>query len=225
MKLGAIATVILFLATTGFTQQRERLGPGITPPWTGSKVNPLYSDTARTLGIEGTVILDAIVRKDGRVEVVGVKQGLGYGLDENATLAVRRLQLTPARKNDEPIDVAMDIAVEFSLSNDLENLRQSPNTFVRPPRCVSLTGPTVISRVEPRYPDIARNERVTGDVALDAVVKKDGSLEIIRVARSLDYGLDAAAVEAISKWKFKPGMCDGFPRETSFTIEVNFRLP
>src|SRR5262245_13081227 len=116
-RLGALTLVLLF-AATGFAQVPERLGPDITPPSALSKVNPLYSATARTIGIEGKVILDAIVHKDGRVEVLGVKQGLGYGLDENARLAVRRLQLTPAKKNDEPVDVAMDIAVEFNLDND-----------------------------------------------------------------------------------------------------------
>ena len=95
---------------TSFAQQPERLGPGITPPWTLSRVSPQYSDTARAIGIEGTVIIEAVVHKDGRLDVLGVKQGLGYGLDENALLAVRHLRLLPATKNNEPVDVAMDMS-------------------------------------------------------------------------------------------------------------------
>jgi TonB family protein len=46
----------------------------------------------------------------------------------------------------------------------------------------------------------------------------------VRVARSLGLGLDEKAIEAVRKWKFKPGYKDGKPVAVRATIEVNFRL-
>jgi TonB family protein len=44
------------------------------------------------------------------------------------------------------------------------------------------------------------------------------------VIRPLGLGLDQKAIEAVEKWKFKPGMKDGKPVAVQATIEVNFRL-
>jgi protein TonB len=44
------------------------------------------------------------------------------------------------------------------------------------------------------------------------------------VVRSLDPGLDEKAIEAVSQWKFRPGMKDGVPVYVVATVEVNFQL-
>ncbi len=46
----------------------------------------------------------------------------------------------------------------------------------------------------------------------------------IRVVRSLGLGLDEKAIEAVTKWKFRPGYRNGQPVSVLATIEVNFRL-
>ena len=46
----------------------------------------------------------------------------------------------------------------------------------------------------------------------------------IRVVRPLGMGLDEKAVEAVGKWKFKPGQKDGHPVAVMANVEVNFRL-
>jgi TonB family protein len=186
-------------------------------------MDPLYSDTARALGVEGRVVLEAVVRKDGSVDAVRVKEGLGYGLDENAMLALRRLQLLPATRNGEPVDVAMDIAVEFRLSETPS--QPSSQGFLVKPRCVTrLIAPTVISRAEPQYTANARSDRIQGTVVLEIVVRPDGHAEVLRVVRSLGYGLDAAAVDSIGQWGFRPGSCDGRPLDVTLKLEINFNL-
>ena len=45
-----------------------------------------------------------------------------------------------------------------------------------------------------------------------------------RIVHSLGLGLDEKAIEAIRKWKFRPGYKDGKPVTVAATIEVNFRL-
>ena len=46
----------------------------------------------------------------------------------------------------------------------------------------------------------------------------------MRVLHSLGLGLDEKAMEAVKKWKFRPGYKDGKPVTVVATVEVNFRL-
>jgi TonB family protein len=55
-------------------------------------------------------------------------------------------------------------------------------------------------------------------------VGPDGDAHDIKVIRSLGLGLDEKAIEAVSQWKFKPGMKDGEPVNVAVTVEVTFRL-
>jgi TonB family protein len=84
--------------------------------------------------------------------------------------------------------------------------------------------PSVLSRVEPQYSEEARKARYQGTVVLEAIVRKDGTVDILRVVRSLGFGLDENAIDALKKWRFRPGMKGGIPVDVALNIEVNFNL-
>jgi protein TonB len=84
--------------------------------------------------------------------------------------------------------------------------------------------PTVISQVQPEYSEEARKARYQGVVVLEAIVHEDGTVQIVRVVRSLGFGLDEKAIEALQQWKFRPGMRGGEAVSVSLNIEVNFNL-
>ena len=84
--------------------------------------------------------------------------------------------------------------------------------------------PSVLSKVEPEYSEEARKAKWQGTVVLQLVVDEKGLPRDMKVTRSLGLGLDAKAMEAVAKWRFKPGMKDGKPVPVIATIEVNFRL-
>jgi len=84
--------------------------------------------------------------------------------------------------------------------------------------------PSLVSKVEPSYSDEARNAKISGSVLLAVVVDPTGVPRDIRVTRSLGLGLDEKAIEAVSKWRFAPGMKDGKPVSVRATIDVSFRL-
>src|SRR4029077_19126307 len=88
----------------------------------------------------------------------------------------------------------------------------------------SVSPPRVIRRVEPQYTDLARANRIQGSVVLEAVITEDGTARIVRIARSLGYGLDESAVTALQQWTFAPGMKDGKPVNVALNIVVNFNL-
>ena len=59
---------------------------------------------------------------------------------------------------------------------------------------------------------------------LSIVVDPSGQARDIKVVRPLGLGLDEKAIEAVRKWRFKPGLKDGAAVPVVATVEVNFRL-
>jgi protein TonB len=87
-----------------------------------------------------------------------------------------------------------------------------------------VTAPRVLTQIMPEYSDDARKGRIQGTVELLAIVNADGSVTLERVAKSLGYGLDQKAIDAVLKWKFRPGTKDGKPVAVLMRIGVNFTL-
>jgi protein TonB len=87
-----------------------------------------------------------------------------------------------------------------------------------------VTAPVLISKVEPEYSEEARKAKYQGTVLLYIEVDPTGHATNIKVQHSLGLGLDEKAIEAVKKWRFKPGYKDGKPVTVAATIEVNFRL-
>jgi TonB family protein len=87
-----------------------------------------------------------------------------------------------------------------------------------------VSSPGVVEKQDPQYSDEARLAKLAGTSVISLVVDEKGSARNLRVTRSLGLGLDEKAVEAISRWKFRPGMRQGVPVAVAATIEVNFHL-
>jgi TonB family protein len=92
-----------------------RPGSGISPPRLLREVKPDYTEEARQRGVEGDVLLEIVVRRDGTVGEVKLLEGLGAGLDQRAVQAVRQWRFEPARRQGAPVDVMVEVAVEFKL--------------------------------------------------------------------------------------------------------------
>ncbi len=87
-----------------------------------------------------------------------------------------------------------------------------------------VTAPALLAKVEPEYSEEARKAKYQGTVLLYVQVSPEGKAVNMRVLHSLGLGLDEKAMEAVKKWRFKPGTKDGKPVTVEAQIEVNFRL-
>jgi TonB family protein len=85
------------------------------PPRVSQAPKPNCADEARRSRIEGPVRLEALFRSDGRVEQAIVTQGLGFGLDDEAARAVRRVEFTPGRLDDRLAPVWAGVVYRFSI--------------------------------------------------------------------------------------------------------------
>jgi TonB family protein len=89
--------------------------PGLTSPSVTYKVEPVYTPEAKAAKIQGTVKIAAVVNSEGRAEDVQVTQSLDPGLDANAAIAVGQWLFKPGAKDDQPVDVAVVIEINFRL--------------------------------------------------------------------------------------------------------------
>ncbi len=88
----------------------------------------------------------------------------------------------------------------------------------------SFMPPMVIFKVDPKYPQQARPYRISGASVLDVTVDANGIPFNIRVVRAAGYGLDQQAVEAIRRWRFRPGSRNGTPVNSHVGVQVNFHF-
>jgi len=81
----------------------------------------------------------------------------------------------------------------------------------------------LIKKVEPAYPQLARQARIQGAVLLQALINKDGTIENLQLISGHPM-LAPAAIEAVKQWIYKPYLLNGNPVAVQTQVEVNFQL-
>ena len=81
----------------------------------------------------------------------------------------------------------------------------------------------LLHQVKPTYPPLARQARIQGQVVLEAVIAKDGTIQGLHLISGHPM-LAPAAIEAVKQWRYKPYILNGEPVEVQTTITVNFTL-
>jgi len=90
--------------------------PKLTPVEIISKPNPVYTQEARDLKLEGEVLLEVVFAANGQLRVVRVERGLGHGLDEAAMRAAQQIRYKPALRDGQPYDSVAILHVRFQLA-------------------------------------------------------------------------------------------------------------
>jgi len=90
----------------------------------------------------------------------------------------------------------------------------------------NLVFPVALRQVHPQYTSDAMRAKIQGDVELQIVVLADGTVDRVRVTKSLDkvFGLDEAAVRAAKEWKFKAATLNDIPVPVAINLNLTFRL-
>ena len=91
------------------------VGGNITEPQKLSGPNPIYPEAARRARIQGVVVLECTIGKDGRVQSVKVLRGLPLGLTETAVDAVNKWKFKASTLNGKPVEVLYILTVRFNL--------------------------------------------------------------------------------------------------------------
>ncbi len=83
--------------------------------------------------------------------------------------------------------------------------------------------PVPVQRVEPAYPEFAREAQIQGKVTLHVLVGKDGRVKNVKVIKGVT-GLNEAAVDAIKKWVFKPALSNNKPVAVWVEVPMDFHF-
>ena len=90
--------------------------PRLIPVEVLSKPNPIYTQEARDLKLEGEVLLQVMFAANGQLRVLQVQRGLGHGLDEAAVRAAQQIRYKPALRDGQPYDSVATLHVRFQLA-------------------------------------------------------------------------------------------------------------
>lgn len=113
--LQVIPNVTEIVAPVGIATQPQKIGGSVWAPVPLSTPQARYSYEARKKKIQGECLISLIVDADGMPQNPRMVRPVGYGLDEQALIAVRRYRFRPALKNGMPVPVMMSIQVNFRL--------------------------------------------------------------------------------------------------------------
>jgi TonB family protein len=114
VKAGGFATAAVG-AETPKTKAVEQ-APAIQPVVILEKPNPVYSEEARRLGLEGEVLIQVVFPASGPVRVIRVTKGLGHGLDEAAIRAAQQIRFKPALQEGRTVDFPATVHIVFQLA-------------------------------------------------------------------------------------------------------------
>jgi protein TonB len=110
--------------------------------------------------------------------------------------------------------LALGFACAYALPGEEKSKTENPD----------LVKPVLIERVTPKYPEDAREEKVTWEVVIEAEVGAGGKVLEARAIKEPDPPLTNAALEAFKQWKFKPATVKGKPAKAKMTVTINFAL-
>jgi TonB family protein len=87
-----------------------------------------------------------------------------------------------------------------------------------------VTPPKAIHVQEAEFSEEARRKKIEGTVIVSFTVSEQGLPTNLRIVKSIGYGLDEKALQAVSRYRFQPATKDGVPVAKEISVEVTFHL-
>ncbi|MYJ55290.1 MAG: TonB family protein, partial [Rhodothermaceae bacterium] len=166
----------------------------------GLQAKVTYPEIARKANVEGRVIVQFIVDKNGSVRDAKILRRVGAGLDEEASRVImEEAKFIPGRQDGKPVAVRLSIPIVFKLRNEFESLSdQSKSPENQDVYEIVEENPRLIGGVrglqaKVKYPEIARKAHVEGRVIVQLVVDENGNGRDAEILRGAGAGLDEEA--------------------------------
>ncbi len=196
-----------------------------------------YPEEAKKANIKGDVNVSFTVKKDGSLTDISTDGKLGYGTDEEA---IRVLKLSPKwipSSLGEPIEESYSMPIKFA-NNQPQSEDKHAQTAIEDKTVYS-----VVSMDNPpkfpggmakfyqflsdnvKYPPMAAENNIQGNVFVSFTVEKDGSLSELKVDRPLGYGTDEEAIRVLRlSPKWDAGIQDGKAVRVKYNLPIKFYL-
>ena len=206
--------------------------------WLGQNIK--YPAEAKEKGVQGRVIVQMVVEKDGTITNAKVVRGVDPLLDAEALRVVNQSpKWKPGMQKGEAVRVKYTLPIMFKLNGDSSDSKtaegqreaivdengvhqvceEMPEFPGGMQECMKWLGKNI------KYPTESIEKGVQGRVIIQFVVEKDGSITDAKVVRGVDPLLDAEALRVINQSpKWKPGKQKAEAVRVKYTIPVTFRL-
>lgn len=209
--------------------------------------NIKYPQQAKDENVQGNVYISFTVEKDGSLNDIKVDRKLGAGTDDEA---VRVLKLSkkwnPGMQNGKVVRTKYNIPVRFKIPGKAAAPRPANYSSPAVPKTISATDTTIYSFVSLenppqypggivefykflgesiKYPELAKENKIEGNVFASFVVEKDGSLTNLKIDRKLGYGTDEEALRVLGlSQKWFPATIGGTAARVKYNIPIKFSL-
>lgn len=201
----------------------------------------VYPEEAKAKKLQGEVWLRLDISETGDVEDIEVLSGDSI-LAEAAVKAAKTWKFKPYIRNGQAVKVSKKFPVEFAFRQNVKDTSNpakgsSDHAGVEAnPANGGVSGDSnpvqvsagvaqglLLHRVQPVYPDDARQNHIQGTVLLRAIIDKSGRISKVEPI-SGPKELTAAAIGAVEQWRYRPCMLRGAPVDVQTEITVKFEL-
>ena len=197
-----------------------------------------YPAEAQKAGVEGRVIVQFVVKKDGKIGDLKIVRGVHPDLDAEALRVVSMMpEWVPGKQRGQAVAVKYTMPIMFRVSTPAPDVKTNEKAdaidesqiFADPGVMPSFPGGMgecmKFLAKNIKYPVEAQKAKIEGRVIVQFVVGKDGQISDAKVVRGVSPELDAEALRVVNTMpKWQPGMTRGQAAEMKYTIPVNFRL-
>jgi L-ribulose-5-phosphate 3-epimerase len=183
-------------------------GKDIPPPKLIKTVPPRYPERVRAMGIEGTVVIEAVANADGRVISVKTLKGVA-ALNRFATDAVKKWVYEPLVLDGRRRPIVFTVTMNFSVFGRSEK--------------ADIEEPKLLRQITPVYPEEAIRAGIEGTVVLGVTIGDVGQISEVKVLESVP-GLDQAAIHAVKGWQYSGAWIGGEPVHYTTTVSIKFSL-
>lgn len=146
--------------------------------------------------------------------VVGSKSSVSVRVGNTLEKEMEKKYTTPSRVA--PLAPVEDTSLPVS--------EKPPAPLIPVPVYELSSTPTFKTKIEPVYPDNARKAEIEGVVQLEVLIDARGRVRKVKVIKTPGYGLEKAAISALSRSKFNPGKVNGKPVPVKIKIPYRFVL-
>ena len=197
--------------------------------------NIQYPAQAKADKTEGTVIVNFVIKNNGKVENVKIDRGINPLLDKEAARVISILpEWIPGKQQGKAVDVSYTIPIQFKLDGNEQKKpvglqKQSNEPYKEVEEMPQFPGGEnalmhfILEQV--RYPKQAMLDNVTGKVLVNFIVTASGKIDRIKIAQGIRQDLDNEALRVIGLMPdWQPGKQDGKAVDVTFTIPIQFKL-
>ncbi len=195
---------------------------------------PFYPLSLRMEGVEGTVLLEFVIDRDGNVIEPKISSSTEPRFNEYAIEAIRESKFFPALVDDKPVNFPVEFPITYTsefgtgqipTDSVFNHLISNFGTFyVKTPEGHELAEieVTPILRQEPIFPEEMKESETSGRVKLRFTVTEEGQVKNPEVVESSHKEFEQSALMAIRFWQFIPRIRGGKPVQSQVELPISF---